>query len=152
MSILHRLGPAPGLALPGVGPLERMTFTSHQKSEKMSLSELLFSFDGRISRSTYWLKFALPLAGFGLVAAILDMAMGTFDYENNIGLLSGLLSLAAIYPSVAVGVKRCHDRDRSGWFILIGLIPIVQIWLWIELGVLKGTTGRNQYGADPLLL
>lgn len=80
------------------------TLTSHQNTEKMSLSEILFSFDGRISRSTYWLKFTLPLGGLGIVATILDMAMGTFDYENGVGLLSAILSLAAIYPSVAVGV------------------------------------------------
>ena len=54
-------------------------------------------------------------------------------------------------PNIAAGVKRCHDRDRSGWFVFIVLIPLVgTLWYLIEIGFLRGTFGSNKYGADPL--
>ena len=58
--------------------------------------------------------------------------------------------MAVLYPWIAVGIKRCHDRNRTGWFLLIGLIPLVSIWLVVELGFLRGTVGQNRFGPDPL--
>ena len=56
-----------------------------------------------------------------------------------------------IWISFAVMVKRCHDRDKTGWFIFIMLVPLIgPIWLLVELGFLRGTTGPNRYGPDPL--
>ena len=53
----------------------------------------------------------------------------------------------ALIPSIIVYIKRFHDRDKSGWWVLIGLIPIIGgIWLLIELGFLKGTPGPNRFG------
>ena len=53
----------------------------------------------------------------------------------------------ALIPSIIVYIKRFHDRDKSGWWVLIGLIPIIgAIWLLIELGFLKGTDGPNRFG------
>ncbi|MFO1119461.1 MAG: DUF805 domain-containing protein [Rhodospirillales bacterium] len=107
----------------------------------------LLSFDGRTGRSDYWLRFNLPVI---VISAILGAVEGAAN-GGEIGLLSSLFMLAALWPSWAVGVKRCHDRDRSGWFLLIGLIPIVGgIWLLVELGFLRGTIGPNKYGPDPL--
>ncbi len=55
------------------------------------------------------------------------------------------------YLALAVSVKRCHDRDRSGWFLLIYFIPIIgELWVSIELGFLRGTAGANRFGPDPL--
>ena len=59
--------------------------------------------------------------------------------------------LLTLVPSLAMNVKRCHDRDRSGWFILVMLIPLAGgIWYFIEAGCLRGTVGPNKYGPDPL--
>jgi len=116
----------------------------------MPISQLLFSFQGRISRSTYWLKYFLPYVGIYILMIVLDIVSGTFDVGSDIGVFSGIFSLVAIYPSLAISVKRCHDRDRSGWFLLVGLIPLVNIWLLVELGFLKGTPGKNKYGSDSL--
>jgi uncharacterized membrane protein YhaH (DUF805 family) len=68
------------------------------------------------------------------------------------GLVAGLLvGLVGIWVGIAAGAKRCHDRDRTGWFQLIVLIPIIgAIWLLIELGFLKGSEGENRFGPDPL--
>ncbi|MAD39833.1 MAG: hypothetical protein CMO30_03750 [Tistrella sp.] len=71
--------------------------------------------------------------------------------RNRGGLFSGLFSLAAIWPSLAIGARRCHDRGRSGWFQLIMLIPLIGwIWLLVEIGFLRGTEGPNRFGPDPL--
>ncbi len=65
-------------------------------------------------------------------------------------LFSFVFLVAASWPSLAVGVKRSHDRNRSGWFLLIGLIPIIgSIWLLIELGFLRGTIGRLEKPVVP---
>ncbi len=115
-------------------------------ASRISLRTLFFSLDGRIGRSTYWLKFSLPYLAIYLALVLLDQALGTLDRNELIGLFSGIFLLLALYPSVAVGVKRCHDRDRSGWFLLVGVIPLLDLWLLIELGFLAGTAGPNRYG------
>ena len=124
---------------------------AYHAEEKESFFKLYFSFDGRVSRSSYWLKYMLPYSLIYILLAMLDMNLGSFDYTIGFGTFSGLFTLAGIIPSWAMGAKRCHDRDRSGWFLLVGLIPLVNIWLLIELWFIKGTEGVNQFGLDPLL-
>lgn len=114
----------------------------------MSLSKLLFSFKGRIPRSTFWYYVIGYVIVIG-VAMLLDAALGTLS-DRGYGPISGLLSLLGIFPGLAVDVKRAHDRDHSGWYVLILLIPIVGVlWLLIEFGFLKGSAGPNKYGDDP---
>jgi uncharacterized membrane protein YhaH (DUF805 family) len=56
----------------------------------------------------------------------------------------------AIWIALALHAKRWHDRGKSGWWTLIVLVPFIgAIWLFVELGCLRGTVGPNQYGADP---
>lgn len=62
-----------------------------------------------------------------------------------------LASFLAIWPYLAIAIKRWHDRDKSGWWVLIGLVPLIgPIWAIVETGFLPGTDGPNQFGADPL--
>ena len=112
----------------------------------ISLRALLFSLNGRIGRSTYWLKFCLPFLVIYLALLYLDFEFGTLNRERPVGVFSGIFILLVSYPSIAVGVKRCHDRNRSGWFLLIGWLPIMNLWLFIELGFLAGTVGPNRFG------
>ncbi len=116
----------------------------------MSLSRTLFSYEGRIPRSTFWYYLVAAtvvwLAGRMADAAISGQAIG-----SGYGCITVFLTVLTIATGLAVGVKRCHDRDRSGWYLLWGLIPILgEIWLLIELGFRKGTPGQNLYGPDPL--
>jgi uncharacterized membrane protein YhaH (DUF805 family) len=112
---------------------------------------LLLSIDGRIPRSTYWLKFILPVFVLGIVANLLDNVLGTGGPTGYGGLISGLFGLAMLWPYIATGVKRLHDRNQSGWWMLILLIPVVGFFFWlINMGILKGTTGPNRFGPDPL--
>jgi uncharacterized membrane protein YhaH (DUF805 family) len=63
--------------------------------------------------------------------------------------VANLYSLAVLVPSIAVGVRRMHDIGKSGWWLLISLIPLIgAIWLIVLLAT-EGNQGSNQYGADP---
>ncbi|WP_083219145.1 DUF805 domain-containing protein [Bradyrhizobium icense] len=84
----------------------------------MRLLSFLFSFEGRIGRRTYWLYFVLPLLVIFLVVAV---AVPPLSFNRTFVVLFLLTS----WPALAVGAKRCHDRNRSGWYQLIGLIPVI---------------------------
>lgn len=127
----------------------------------MPISYVWFSFDMRINRKVYWLKGILLLflvqIAVQLAAAEIGIAAMAALGSESIGLMIIFVILGVPYlvfvfwSSLAVGVKRCHDRDRSGWFLLIGLIPLIgAIWLIVELAFLKGTSGENRFGPDPL--
>ena len=124
---------------------------AYRAQETESFSRLFFSFDGRVSRSSYWLKYMLPYAGIYIVLAMLDISAGSFDSTVGFGTYSAIFWLVGFIPSLAMGIKRCHDRNKTGWFLLVGLIPLAGIWLLIELWFLKGSDGANKYGRDPLL-
>lgn len=102
---------------------------------------LFLQFDGRINRAKWWLGVVILWVVEGILAGIT---------RDNTTLL-GLLGLVFLWPALAVGIKRFHDRDKSGWWVLIALIPIIGFfWILIELGMLEGTKGPNQFGPDPL--
>ena len=126
----------------------------------MGLTEALFSFEGRINRRPLW--------GFSLFATLIGLITIVFFYYNlpptwpdhatpeaiekaarSIGWFQ-LANLALLWPSIALGIKRAHDRDHSGWYLLLMLIPFVNLWVIIELGCLAGTPGANRFGPDPL--
>jgi uncharacterized membrane protein YhaH (DUF805 family) len=116
---------------------------------RMDWQYLFFSFDGRIGRQTYWLSL-LALFVISLVAMLIDVMLGTF-YEHGYGLVSGIVSILSIYSYIAVYAKRWHDRNKSGWWTLIVLVPVIGgLWMLIECGFLRGTDGPNDFGSDPL--
>lgn len=95
--------------------------------------------------SVYWVFAFIPANLFVLLAIAFDLParMGAFGFT-----VAGLL---VAWVALAVSVKRCHDRDRPGWFLLIVLIPVVgYLWALVELGLMAGTDGDNRYGEDPL--
>ena len=100
------------------------------------------TFAGRARRREYWM-FVLWNAVFGIGVVVLDAIVGGG------GALFTLFSLASLLPSLAVCVRRLHDTDRCGWWILISFVPFVGgIWFLI-LMVLEGSCGANRYGEDP---
>ncbi len=112
-------------------------------------------FDGRARRKEYWM-FVLFNVIFSIVASIIDNVAGlnfSSDYSSygmySTGIIASLYSLAVLIPSLAVGVRRLHDIGKSGWWLLISLIPLVGgIWLLVLLAT-NGVVGENQYGPDP---
>ncbi len=103
-----------------------------------------FSFEGRASRAEYWsfMLFFIPLALLaGASGAVFGETLGTVLYVG--------LVLATLVQSLALGVRRMHDIDKSGWFVLVGAIPFVGGLIFLVLSCLPGTTGPNNYGQDP---
>jgi len=116
----------------------------------MTLAELYLSPNGRATRFDYWLRFYLPMLLVSIATAVVDFAADTYNDEYMIGLWNGLFSAIVLYPSLMVMVKRLHDRGRSGWFVLLVFVPLVNLWPLIEISFLRGTRGSNNYGPDPL--
>jgi uncharacterized membrane protein YhaH (DUF805 family) len=105
-------------------------------------------FDGRARRTEYWM-FVLFNIIFSVVAVVLDNVLGIAMEGIGYGPLYGLYVLAMIIPSLAVAVRRLHDTGKSGWMLLIALIPIIgSIWLLV-LYATDGNLGENKYGSNP---
>ena len=97
-------------------------------------------FNGRASRSEFW--------WFTLFAFVVNMLANIIFGAIGLGFLAMIVSLALLVPSIAVAVRRLHDRDMIGWWVLLGLVPVINIALLV-ICALEGTTGPNKYGADP---
>ena len=141
----------------------------------MGLSDILFSFNGRINRGKFWWGYLvatlISLAIMGVASYLLPwdqmMVLGPdgapvldeagapqMNFENvswGPAILFGVGLLMSMVMGFALMIKRCHDRGKSGWWSLIAMIPIVGgIWLIIDLGIMEGDEGPNQYGPNPL--
>jgi len=106
------------------------------------------TFEGRARRQEYWyyvLFYVLAIVAL----AIIDRITGTFSKEAGIGLLSGLFVLATIVPTIAVTVRRLHDTDRSGWWVLLELVPIIGGLVLLVFTLLDSQPGTNRFGANP---
>jgi uncharacterized membrane protein YhaH (DUF805 family) len=109
-------------------------------------------FNSRARRKEYWM-FALLNLIISLAIVGIDNALGlSFNYTGNVsgsGVFNLLYNLLILIPSLAVAVRRLHDIGKSGWMLLIGLIPLVgAIWLLILL-LKDSEAGENKYGANP---
>lgn len=119
------------------------------QNSSMSYSQLYLSFEGRISRSTFWLKFYLPLIIIQMLAFLVDYSTGNYNAEYGYGVISSIIGVLMIWPCIAIYVKRIHDRDRSGLFLLLLFVPVLNLWPTVEILFLKGTEGPNRFGEDP---
>ena len=97
------------------------------------------NFEGRSRRKDFWY--------FALISFIISIALNMIDGRND--LISSLYSLAVLIPSLGLGVRRLHDTSRSGWWILINLIPIVGWIVFIVFAAQDSTPGSNKYGPNP---
>lgn len=114
----------------------------------LSVLKNYVTFTGRARRSEYW-YFNLFNLIFLVLAAALDNILNLTISPLPYGVFYCLYGLFIFLPSLSVQVRRLHDVNKSGWFILIGLIPLIgAIWLLI-LYCTEGTEGDNEYGPDP---
>ncbi len=102
------------------------------------------TFSGRAQRSEYWYFFLFMVLA-NIVASVLDSVI-----FGDIPVLYLIATLALLVPSIAAGVRRLHDTDKSGWWLLLGLIPFVGAIVLIVFFCQRGTVGPNQFGPDPL--
>jgi uncharacterized membrane protein YhaH (DUF805 family) len=124
-----------------------------------------FNFSGRVGRQTWWLG---HLASVVILVAIIFAVSVLFagiskSQQGEVGLASSdaigpfglvvfsIATIAYLWFNLSLNAKRWHDRDKSGWWMLIGAIPLIGIWALIENGFLRGTEGPNRFGADPLV-
>lgn len=104
-------------------------------------------FSGRARRKEYWL-FTLFNVLISLVLGFIDGAAGLAS-EGGLGLLSGLYTLAVIIPGIAVSVRRLHDTNHSGWWLLIALIPLIGGIVLIVFMIRDSDEGENRFGPNP---
>lgn len=121
-------------------------------------------FTGRSRRKEYWM-FLLFVIVVAIVLSILDAALGlgggldhqadlgegaaSASFNANGGVLTLIFYVAILIPSIAVAVRRLHDIDKSGWWILIGLVPLIGAIVLLVFYCTDGTRGPNRFGADP---
>jgi uncharacterized membrane protein YhaH (DUF805 family) len=123
------------------------------------MKTLLFSFQGRVNRAKFWLVniglvvveaivFGVAGGSAMITDAPANMTMPSFGI---LGIVCLLVFIVLIWAGLAIAVKRWHDRNKSGWWVLIALVPVIGgLWYLIECGFLRGTAGPNDYGPDPL--
>jgi uncharacterized membrane protein YhaH (DUF805 family) len=112
--------------------------------DPMPMRQILFGLRGRVPRKVFWLYGVLgPL----LVSAMAQMLLGIVGVpEQRAEMLTTLL---LVWPCAAVSVKRWHDRDRSGWWVWVYLVPVVGVlWTLVANGLLRGSVGPNRFGDD----
>ena len=97
-----------------------------------------FDFSGRASKSEYW--------WFQLYNAIIYVL--TFIFQGDLVLLFSILIIVNLIPVYAVGVRRIHDSDKSGWLVLISLIPLIGLYIFVLL-LQDGSKGKNRFGIKP---
>jgi uncharacterized membrane protein YhaH (DUF805 family) len=98
-------------------------------------------FSGRARRTEYWM--------FLLVSIIVAVVLSFIDAMVTGGILGLVYGLGIIIPSIAVAVRRMHDTNRSGWWVLISLVPLVGVLILIYFLVLDSQPGTNEYGPNP---
>jgi uncharacterized membrane protein YhaH (DUF805 family) len=139
----------------------------------VDLVELLTTYQGRINRAKYWIA-VLCFIGIGVALGVLGFILGILGSVGGILLIviSIIVYIAMMIAGVFVGIKRLHDREKSGWWLLLFMLApsvltalghmiglgivfslgalAISIWAFVELGCLRGTVGSNQYGPDPI--
>jgi uncharacterized membrane protein YhaH (DUF805 family) len=115
---------------------------------------IFFSFNGRLRRKHYWLAALIQLAIMLAVLTVADLVRILFRHDLASTLVVAVFELAwlvfVLWAGLAVAVKRCHDRDQSGWWFFLILIPLLGgLWNLINLGILDGTPGPNRFGPSP---
>ena len=122
-----------------------------QDAVRICLQRKYVDFTGRARRSEYWFFFLFTVLA-GIVGGILD---GLFGWRGgpygSTGPIQGLIQLALLLPSLAVGARRLHDTGRSGWWLLIALIPVVG-WIILLVFFVQDSQQDNQYGPNPKVL
>lgn len=107
------------------------------------------NFQGRAHRTEYWMFVLVNFIVLAVLAFLDSMLFGGLSEAGGYGVLTGLYSLGILIPGLAVAVRRLHDTGRSGWWLLVGLIPVIGGLVLLVFMVLDSEEGANQYGPNP---
>ena len=102
-------------------------------------------FEGRARRREYWF-FVLFYILISVVLAVVDRMLGTYDETYGMGALGALFCLGLLIPSIAVGARRLHDTGRSGWWLLLMLVPFIGGLFLLYWAVLPSQPSANAFG------
>ena len=105
-------------------------------------------FEGRARRKEFWF-FNLFNILISMTLGFIDIFTGNFDPETGLGFFRGIYALGVMIPEAAVSFRRLHDTDRSGWWLLIFLVPVIGFLVLLYFMVLDSNPERNEYGASP---
>ncbi|MCQ1057791.1 DUF805 domain-containing protein [Photobacterium sp. DNB23_23_1] len=105
-------------------------------------------FKGRARRQEYWYFFLFNII-ISIALSMIDSALGNPGAGEGAGIIGTIYSLAILIPSIAVGVRRLHDTGRTGWWMLIGLIPLIGVLVLLYFFVLDSQPAVNEYGPNP---
>ncbi|WP_240453817.1 DUF805 domain-containing protein [Chachezhania antarctica] len=107
-----------------------------------------FDFQGRSRRSAFWWTILFVMIVSGILTTI-DTAVLGYSMDAGFLPLSNLFGLVMLIPMLALYIRRLHDIDRTGWWLLIGLIPLIGFIVLIVFWAKPGTAGENRFGRDP---
>lgn len=105
-------------------------------------------FSGRARRKEYWFFVLFNLLA-SMTLGFADRLVGTYNQSSGYGLLSSIYLMATFLPALAVTVRRYHDTNRSGWWVLIWFVPLVGIIVHLVFALKDSQPGPNQYGRNP---
>lgn len=114
---------------------------------KLCLTKKYAQFNGRSRRKEYW-SYVLVLGVVSMVLDLIGRLSGSLSVMSTISTIIGIIGLATLVPSIAVTIRRLHDTGRSGWFILISLIPLVG-GIILLIFLCTDSKPDNQYGPNP---
>ena len=124
---------------------------------QMNWKQLYFGIKGRIGCKQYWLSaiaWMVPVFVFVLIAKLIgDPSVSVPQWlQIVLGCLTTVVFVAYVWSGICLYAKRWHDRNKSGWWQLIGIVPIIgELWALAQTGFLRGTAGPNRFGPDPLM-
>lgn len=129
-----------------VNPVQHPASRPWLADDDISPLALLLDPRGRLSRRGFWLWGVAALTGLAiLLHALLGIA------RVRLATAETIVNAMLLWPALAVAIKRWHDRDRSGWWVLVLLVPVVGwVWMLVVNGFLPGTPGPNRYGPPPV--
>ena len=105
-------------------------------------------FEGRAGRKEYWF-FVLFNILISMALGYVDWLTGNINPETGLGILSGIYALGVMIPGMAVSVRRLHDTNRSGWWLLITFVPVIGALVFLYFMVLDSNPEINEFGPSP---
>ena len=111
----------------------------------LCMTKRFFKFSGRASKQEYWMFF-LFMTIFYAIAIVIDINLGSWNREESIGLFSGILIFVYFIPFTALTARRFYDINKSGWFQLIFIIPLIGFIAWLIWMCTDAVNNKNRFG------
>lgn len=150
-SAAYNTPPKAGKKFLNLGEGLDLLFKDSSADKEAVFKELFFTSEGRLNRKSYiYRSFFLSIVLF-VVQGILTFAAETFGALDLLfSIIAFVLGIFQLAANIMMGVRRLHDLDKCGWWMLLLIVPLVNLFFCLYLLFFKGTEGPNEYGDDPL--